>query len=35
MSIKGNYSQQFEKFLKEHDLFKRGNDYHSVAVIGA
>lgn len=29
------FSRGFEKFLKQHDLIKRGNSYHTVAVIGA
>ena len=28
------YSKNFDKYLKENDLTKRGNNYHTVAVIG-
>ena len=28
-------SKQFERYLRENDLYNRGTDYHTVAVIGA
>lgn len=30
-----SYSKQFEKYIKDNDMAKRGNNYHTVAVIGA